>query len=209
MGQYYKAVFLTEKNKPTGYVYSHEFGSGLKLMEHSWIKNPFVQFVERQLINKPMKLVWAGDYAPNEDPKTLSDYELKQLADEKNERWKFETLKEKGVNIYALSRLVGRLTHDEDVKDIYEHKFQQLESKFKYLVNHTKKEFVDKSKVPNVDGWRAHPLPLLTCEGNEEGNGDYYSEDGKEFIGVWSRDLISVESIKPKGYTEIKPDFKE
>jgi hypothetical protein len=115
----------------------------------------------------------------------------------------------KSIDLSKLKDFKNKNGFNEDVKDKYEHKFQQLESKFKYLVNHTKKEFVDKSKVPNVDGWRAHPLPLLTCEGNEEGNGDYYSEDGKEFIGVWSRDLISVESIKPKGYTEIKPDFKE
>ncbi len=47
MGQYYKAVFLTEKNKPLASVSSYDFGSGAKLMEHSWAKNPlkFVMYI--------------------------------------------------------------------------------------------------------------------------------------------------------------------
>ena len=85
MGQYYKPVFLNEKNKPVSFVYSHDFASGLKIMEHSWVGNKFVQFVERQLIGNPTKLVWAGDYAEKEDPKTISDFQLKQIADETNE----------------------------------------------------------------------------------------------------------------------------
>lgn len=209
MGQYYKPVFLNEKNKPVSFVYSHDFASGLKIMEHSWVGNKFVQFVERQLIGNPTKLVWAGDYAEREDPKTISDFELKQIADETTETYNFKKLKEVGVNLYDLCQCVGKLIYDEDIKDKYNHKFPDYSKGFKYVVNHTKKQFVDKSKVPNKDGWRVHPLPLLTCEGNGGGGGDYYSENGKSFIGVWARDLISVENKKPKGYTEITPDFKE
>ena len=60
MGQYYKAVFLTENNKPLASVSSYDFGSGAKLMEHSWAKNPMVRFVERQLMVTPQKVVWVG-----------------------------------------------------------------------------------------------------------------------------------------------------
>ena len=66
MGQYYKAVFLNENHKPIASVTSYDFGSGAKLMEHSWMKNPFVRFVEKQLMTTPQRLVWGGDYADNE-----------------------------------------------------------------------------------------------------------------------------------------------
>lgn len=77
-----------------------------------------------------------------------------------------------------------------------------------FIVNHSKKQFVDKTKAPkDADGWQVHPLPLLTCEGNGQGGGDYRKEENK-FIGVWARDVISVESKAPKGYTEIVPNFE-
>jgi hypothetical protein len=63
MGQYYKSVFISENNKPISSVSSYDFGTGAKLMEHSWMKNPFVRFVEKQLMITPQRLVWAGDYA--------------------------------------------------------------------------------------------------------------------------------------------------
>ena len=84
-------------------------------------------------------------------------------------------------------------------------------AKTKYLVNHDKKQFVDKTKVPkDKDGWRIHPLPLLTCEGNGRGGGDFRGES--ELVGSWARDIISVESKKadiPKGYTEVIFDLVE
>ena len=62
----------------------------------------------------------------------------------------------------------------------------------RYIVNHTKKEYVDKDIVPeDKEGWKVHPLPLLTCEGNGRGGGDYRLWN--EFIGYWSRDKISIE----------------
>jgi hypothetical protein len=82
MGQYYRAIFLNQKNKPKVVVVSYDFGCGAKLTEHSWMKNPMVRFVEKQLINEPQKLVWAGDYADNEDSATLTKAEIKTLADE-------------------------------------------------------------------------------------------------------------------------------
>ena len=81
--------------------------------------------------------------------------------------------------------------------------------KYNYVVNHTKQMFVDKRKVVDSDGWKIHPLPLLTCEGNGEGGGDFYGKDNKNLIGSWARDVISVESKKPKGYTELMFDLVE
>ena len=66
MGQYYNPCILTENKKQVkAWVYSHDFGSGLKLMEHSWLKNDFVKAFESLIIDKPEFVVWCGDYADN------------------------------------------------------------------------------------------------------------------------------------------------
>jgi len=212
MGQYYKAVFLTENNKPLASVVSYDFGNGAKLMEHSWLKNPFVRFVERQLMVAPQKVVWAGDYADEEDPTTLSNAEIKLLADETSEYWNSKVLKEKGVNLYSLSETIGKLTHDENNKNKYEHDYKEVAPlTAKYLINHDKKQFVDKTKAPkDDDGWQIHALPLLTCEGNGRGGGDYRGES--DLIGLWARNKISVATRKsdiPKGFEELIFDIKE
>ena len=42
MGQYYYAAILGSNKKTVkSHVYSWDFDSGLKLMEHSWMENPF------------------------------------------------------------------------------------------------------------------------------------------------------------------------
>lgn len=79
----------------------------------------------------------------------------------------------------------------------------------RFIINHDKKQFVDKTKVPNFDGWKMHPLPILTASGNGRGGGDYYSKNGAEFVGVWCGDLIEVNSFVPTDYIEINPDFIE
>jgi len=218
MGQYYKPVFLSENNKPANFVYSHDFGSGLKLMEHSWMKNPFVRFVEKQLIDNPKKIVWAGDYADNENPETITEQEIKLIADDTSEYWNSAKLRKEGVNIYSLCETISKLTHNEDVEDEYKHEFSEstvAPLKLKYLINYDKQEYVDKSKVPaDKDGWKIHPLPLLTCQEGccGMGGGDYYSEASKEFISHWAKDKIGVAFKKkdiPKGFKEIFPKFLE
>ena len=213
MGQYYKPVFLNEKNKPVGHVDSHDFGSGLKLMEHSWMKNPFVRFVEQQLINQPRKIVWAGDYADNENPKTLSLKELKPHVDNDSPHWNLDVLKKEGINLYTLADNSPKLSTSEEVYDEYEHDYKYIAPlRFKYLVNFDKKEFVDKTKTAkDSDGWQIHPLPLLTCEGNNRGGGDYRGKE-KGLVGRWSRDTIGVFSKKsdiPKGFNEVVFDLTE
>ena len=75
-----------------------------------------------------------------------------------------------------------------------------------FLVNHTKRQFVDKSKVlKGLGGFQIHPLPLLTCEGNGRGGGDF---DGTSpLIGSWARDVISAEKTAPADFTELVFDL--
>ena len=182
------------------------------------MKNPLVRFVEKQLIDNPQKLVWAGDYADKENPETITEREIKLIADEKSEYWNSAKLKEEGINLYSLCECVAKLTHDEEVKDKYNHNFSEktiAPLNLKYLINYDKHEYVDKSKVPaDKDGWKIHPLPLLTCQEYccGRGGGDYYSEASKEFISRWAKDKIGVAFKKkdiPKDFKEIFPKFLE
>lgn len=179
MGQYFKAIALNDYGHPIkGWVYSHDFGSGLKLMEHSWMKNPFVNAVEGLLgEGQPWhksKIVWGGDYADPE-PGFKKKYKGKEFE----------------LNLYGLC---------DDKNKVVTPKIEPFT--YQFLINHSKMEYVDKNKVPGGnDGWRIHPLPLLTCEGNGQGGGDYGGES--PLIGYWSRDKISVGNTVPADYKEI------
>jgi hypothetical protein len=211
MGQYYKPILLKEDKKtPIGFAYSHDFGSGLKLMEHSWMKNDFVGFIESLLTkNAPFHktpIVWAGDYADQEPFESIPQTVIDALVED---GYKLEEIQLHGVDLYSIA------SHSAPKLIPNTHKIEDFKllpiAKAKYLVNHDKKQFVDKTKVPSdSDGWRIHPLPLLTCEGNGRGGGDFRGES--ELVGSWARDIISVESKKadiPKGYTELIFDLVE
>ncbi len=216
MGQYYKPIFLSENNKPVLSVTCYDFGSGAKLMEHSWMKNTFVRFIEKHLMLQPQKLVWAGDYADNENPNMLTKEDIKPHIVKGCIHWNEDKLINEGLNLYTLSDNVGKLTHDEDIpkdKSKYDYTFKKVAPlTAKYLVNYNKNEFINKSKTPkDSEGWQIHPLPLLTCEGNLRGGGDFRGNE-KELVGRWSRDRIGVVSKKgdiPKGFKEIVFDLSE
>jgi len=76
---------------------------------------------------------------------------------------------------------------------------------YKYIVNHSKKQYITKSEKCKKHNLIIHPLPLLTCEGNGRGGGDFHINISKvqgntELIGKWSRDLISVSNDIPNDY---------
>ncbi len=165
MGQYYSAAILGDNKKTVKqHVYSWNFNSGLKLMEHSWMENPFVKSFETLIHNNPQRVVWAGDYADN--------------------------CPGNKTNVYQ------RCTDKNKVKPEYE--LSLLDSL--YVINHSTKQYIDKTKVPSRDGWRIHPLPLMTCEGNGRGGGDYRGDE--DYVGSWARDIISVSNVVPEGYSE-------
>jgi hypothetical protein len=177
MGQYFYPVNLDKEE----YLYSHDYGNGLKLMEHSYIGNDFVETVEQLLTSgnswSKTRIVWAGDYM---DEGLFVD--------------------DSSVNLHGHAR----------------EKFDKISPKFeifrigRYVVNHSKKEFVDKN---NLEG-DIHPLPLLTCSGNGRGGGDYRGHNS--YVGSWAGDVISIEKedlklfiFKKNDYKEIKPNFVE
>ena len=220
MGQYYKPIILKkDKKTPVAFASCYDFGSGAKLMEHSYIGNDFVGFIERQLLNNPQPIVWAGDYAdaePFEDiPKNVTKRMLKENGYYKND---IKELESEGVNLYSVCGYgnVAKLTHDIEFKENenrYNYNFKGVGVNLResrYIVNHDKKEFVDKSTVPKIVGWGAkiNPLPLLTCEGNNRGGGDFRGDE-KGLVGSWARDVISLESKRPKGFKKLVFDLVE
>ena len=176
MGQYYKPAILGENKKTViKWMYSHDYGNGLKLMEHSYIGNGFVSAFESLILNKPQRVVWAGDYA--------------------------EPCKRRKTNVYK------RCLDGNNVVTIDPPTLEQT----RYIINHSKKLYVDKNnyKAIDADDWQIHPLPLLTSEGNGQGGGDYYSKNDANLIGTWARDVISVSDKAPEDYNELKTNFAE
>ena len=193
MGQYYKPIILAEKQgeheEVKCWMYSHEYDNGMKLMEHSWLANGFVRTFESLLAETPQRVVWAGDYA-DEEPNRTYTYDGKEHE----------------ANLYNLCE--DTLKVRPNIQEKY----------YRYLINHTKGLYIDKNKIPVSDVWtdpktgkkwdfQIHPLPLLTCEGNGRGGGDYRKEE--EIVGTWARDVISVSTTKPKGLKEFEFNLVE
>ena len=161
MGQYYFAVILDDEEDIVAWMNAYGYNEGVKLMEHSYIKSVFVNAVEFSLSPE-------GDYYKSRVV-WAGDY-----ADDEQRYYK--------KNLHALC-------NDDESKLIRPE--PRSATKYRYIVNHTKKQYVDKSKVHNF-----HPLPLLTAEGNGRGGGDLY--DAPAFVGSWARDVISVEEELPE-----------
>lgn len=199
MGQYFhamtvKKVGINKDNnmviaRPTKWMYSWDYDSGLKLMEHSWLLNPYVNtFAKNLLTGKPKRVVWGGDYA-DEEPNTK----------------RFSEDGDRDITLYGFCGDYNKIKPEE----LHSLEVDEFIKKRPYLCNYNTKEYVDLSKLPkDKDGWRIHPLPLLTAEGNERGGGDYHGAN-KELVGVWARDYIAFRTRIPKGFEEFKPDFVE
>lgn len=161
------------------YVYSHDHDSGLKLMEHSYLDNPMMGVVEA-LLSK------GGEW--HKKP-------LVWAGDYADEEYSSGEEGKDGPNLYDLAE--NRITTKERAPG-------------SILVNHTKKEAINlddvREKHPDQK-WAIHPLPLLTCEGNGRGGGDFHYEDAR--IGTWARDIISMEMEVPNGYRLVDGVFIE
>jgi hypothetical protein len=177
MGQYFKAVSIDSEKS----LHPHDFDNGLKLMEHSWVGNDYVQCVE-YLISVfwdwfGQRLVWAWDYADNIEGEETNFY-------------------------LRMSNIETSVSSDE-----------QPSETFRYLINRTKKEFVDKNwwVVSSWCGWKIHPLPLLCCESNGRWWGDFRWDDPNCLVGSWCWDVIVAANLltDTTGYKELNFDLHE
>lgn len=185
MGQYYIAYMSKGNHKKSYKICSHEYDSGIKLCEHSWINNPMMDAVTTFLYNNPHRVAWVGDYTD-------------ELKTSPNEDLKFNDM----LSIY--SKAWGR-----GVCNLLPKAFVISYNKL-YLINKTKKLYVSfkdymKDCATN-DGWCLHPLSILTAIGNGLGGGDYYGCN-REMVGIWAYDRIYVSDKYPKSYKPFNPVF--
>jgi hypothetical protein len=182
MGQYYVAIILG--NNPDGgekevvryHLRPNGYGSGAKLCEHSFLQNKFVKTFEQLIC--PSGIFYKSRIV------WAGDYADKE---ENLAKCLYETVEDKEYNQMLC------------IKDDDNYNY------CRYLVNHTKKQYVDKTKCIS----HIHPLPLLVCEGNKRGGGDYWGKNA-DLCGTWARDIISVEIDKPSDeYTEFVCDFRD
>ena len=178
-------------------------------MEHSWVTSKMMHAICNQLMEGGKwykhKIAWIGDYADDLPPACKQCFEKK--------------IDDKCCNLNVVKRMVGECGGMFKelyglAKQVY-FKFPKDFPKDYFINNHTKQEFVDISKVPTMntpisDEDKVHPLPILTSVGNGGSGGDYDKDGaGKEFIGIWCGDSISV-TLKPiDGFKEIRPNFHE
>lgn len=187
MGQYFRGAVLKKNHKlakePVLFALSpYKFGTGAKLMEHSYIGNTYVNAYMQEISDEDgyffeYPFVWVGDYADGINSKEYY-FHAREIEDESYIKY-------------------GKTFKAYDFKH------------YKYLINFSKKEYVVIPKMkPQV--WQVHPLPLLTAYGNGRGNGDYLVKN--EYVGRWAFDRIGStndESIITRfNLKEIHPDFK-
>ena len=216
MGQYYAPIILGKNKKSVkAWFYSHAYLNGLKLMEHSYVGNNFVNAVVNYLIdNNGGRLVWAGDYADSEfvtRPKseTLPIWQeqvaagLTTLSHEAFRKTSPLCLKDTECNLYGKCDGKGVLDYDTSDRDVFA------------FINEDKKQIIILDNCTyRLNGLAVHPLPLLTCEGNGRGGGDYHGSN-QRFVGLWARDFIRPilwkdrRSIGLEDYKEITPCFFE
>lgn len=198
MGQYYKAIAIDGGNIkvycPQNAVFMTKSGlakidyqdersdeywslfSGLKLMEHAWSKNDFVNGVVESIWDSPKNVAWVGDYAD-------------EMGDFKN-----------GYTQYTYKSVWG---NDENESPFDEMPKVHMKG---YLVNITKGEYIDLAKHYEQsctdDGCHIHPLPLLTAIGNDRGGGDYHGTN-MDKVGSWAMDLIMFTEFEPEGMSDL------
>lgn len=236
MGQYYKCVVLKndwkETNKPVrAALSSYDFDNGAKLMEHSYVHNKYVSAFmhlvhELDTDRSGLPCVWCGDYADTFATEGLPLIErINHDTQESEFVGGFQAYNEAcdWMGEYGDKKSNEYLDVIKLVNDAPKHYYN-------YIINHTKKQYVE---VPKYDKtkWLIHPLPILLADGNGRGSGDYCNEicinpeetdyckrkyvkkHNAQFVGLWAYDTISVTSRKAdtEGYTKIEwePECEE
>lgn len=206
MGQYYKTLTIDRFN--VSHVNSSwKYDNGAKLMEHSYIGNKYVNDVLDRIYLNPCQVAWVGDYS-NDGSYVSND-------------------KAKGFNKYYEMCWGENAVTEEEVKE-ETIKFD-IENCNYYLVNHSKRIYIDMEKYVQISKWHEegnyyngehysydmciNPLPLLTACGNGQGGGDYrgsaWTPDDVYAVGSWALDVIELTDDKPFGYKETEYFFKE
>lgn len=163
-----------------------EYLPASKMMNDCWIGNDLPGTAGFLLYRSWYgdRVLWVGQYI---EPGRLLPEEVAE--------------KDKELNLYAF------------VEKTFKKRREMTDCKvYRYLINHGKMEFVDIEKVRESNGWRVHPLPLLTSTTRGSG-GNYVAKDDErdgKYECSWAGDPIACDDEHPgAAFTEIIPDFFE
>lgn len=216
MGQYYKPLII--RNNKISTLYSHDYDNGLKLMEHSYIGNNFVNAVLTAIRGARARIAWIGDYSDS----PYEDAYSEKLPFKKFARY-YEDTWGKRDDKYHIN------PEPEPVMTL---------GSGGWLINHTQKIYIDMARYIAANKWHeegdykdwktgemkhysydmcVNPLPLLTACGNDRGGGDYHDKyPDYDKVGTWAFDVIEYaeelsygENRPPKTYTPVTYNFTE
>ena len=193
MGQYYSLVIKRKDQEPCelcydGFKSGHQ---GLKLTEHSWIGNEWMDAMSHLIYKCPSRIIHYGDYTEDADFEDLNPESMKV--------WK-ESIGDE-FPVFNIQNLYENLGNPNTIEFDY---------KGKYLCNHDQMCYIDMSEYMNnnkdKDGWVLNPLALLTAVGNGKGGGDYRGPN-QEDLATWVWDEVSIEDTIPEGYDKEEYTF--
>jgi hypothetical protein len=147
MGQYFTPVFLNTDDAIVAALNPGDYGSGDKLFGHTRADTRLIYAVQTVLaLDGGLRLVWAGDYAPEEPGRSANLYFLTEDR-----------------HFLRFAGLVNdELTPNTALPN------GKKPGTFGYLCNIDKHEYVENLTLPIDDtGWRRTPLPTLTAEGGQ------------------------------------------
>lgn len=224
MGQYFNGIVLhndwkTTKKPIRAALSPYDFDNGAKLMEHSYVRNnyvgAFLYLIDLLDDSEGVPCVWGGDYADTIGTDGMP------FIERLNDAGRIET--DGGFHAhYAANEWMGEDKKSKDYLDVLDMVKESKLHHYSYIINRTKKQYVEVPK--NVNGqWIIHPLPILLADSNGRGLGDYEDEyctnpeekdvslkkyekkHNAQFVGTWAYDSISVTNCKgdTEGYTRI------
>lgn len=203
MGQYYMPLMISKNNVKRSAL-AHRFDNGVKLMEHSWIGNNFVNAVLHEMVDNPTRLAWLGDYSDS------------AVSEECNLGGGYIT--NAGEFLQMFEYVWGEDSAPDCLPEDTPMFKLDLDHTDCYIVNVTKRCYIDMDQYIKRNTYKTpydeynqciHPLPLLTALGNGMGGGDYRGKAGEENVGSWAFDEIYVTYLKPSTLEAVEFCFKE
>lgn len=193
-------VILNDANEIVHTISPSDYGDGAKLCEHAQRGDTTVKLVESLFAKGGRfymhKLVWAGDYG----------YEFDEDSDDSLFS-KAMVFHKKNANYIQIGETINSYTKAKVpvMRNSNRIELEEVEKEIpRYIVNHTRKEFIDREKLRST----THPLPVLCALGNGKGGGDYCG-DNMECASRWMNNIISLKQKPNRGYMEILIDFED
>lgn len=197
MGQYFHPV--VKIGNRIRVINPFDYGDGLKLMEHSFVGNPTVNAIIKELIiYGPCRVAWVGDYSNTESLNKDGGYFLPRVFSDQKKR-------KRVMDMWG--KAWGEKAIEPSKISVGEYDYDYLHGDY-YLHNLDRKEYIHVRKYEPCR-LLTHPLAILTCS-NPGSGGNYHprNEKDKAYMCSWCGDRIDFSWDKPfvGNWTEIPSD---